>query len=92
MQNPMQKFRQSSIVFGKPGTLSEKFKTLTCFNCRAVEYSLFQILLTFPTYQCLQKGAWDFLKDFVQILICLQKLKLKKPDFYTHKSGILHFH
>ena len=29
MQNPIQKFRQSSIVFGKPGILSENLKTLT---------------------------------------------------------------
>ena len=29
MQNAMQKFRQSSIVFEKPGILSENLKTLT---------------------------------------------------------------
>ena len=29
MQNPIQKVRQSSIVFEKPGILSEKLKTLT---------------------------------------------------------------
>ena len=29
MQNPTQKSRQSSIVFEKPGILSEKLKTLT---------------------------------------------------------------
>ena len=28
MQNPIQKFRQSSIVFEKPGILPEKLKTL----------------------------------------------------------------
>ena len=32
MQNPMQKYRQSSIVFEKPGLLSEKLKTLTSSN------------------------------------------------------------
>ena len=36
MQNPIQKFRQSSIVFEKPGILSENFRYLllklrTCF-------------------------------------------------------------
>ena len=32
MQNTTQKFRQSSIVFEKPGILSENLKTLTCSN------------------------------------------------------------
>ena len=47
MQNPIQKFRQSSIVFEKPGILSEKLKTLTssiyhgdnfCWNIAYVFY------------------------------------------------------
>ena len=29
MQNARQKFRESSIVFGKPGILAENLKTLT---------------------------------------------------------------
>ena len=37
MQNPIQKFRQSSIVFEKPGILSENLNTLT------------SILLSYPT-------------------------------------------
>ena len=32
MQNNIQKFRQHSIVFEKPGILSEMFKTLTSSN------------------------------------------------------------
>ena len=32
MQNPIQKCRQSSILFEKPGVLSENFKTLTSSN------------------------------------------------------------
>ena len=32
MQNTIQKFRQSSIVFEKPGILSENLKTLTSSN------------------------------------------------------------
>ena len=38
MQNPIQKFRQSSIVFGKPGILSEKLETLTSSNYPTVQY------------------------------------------------------
>ena len=40
MQNPMKKFRQNSIVFEKPGTLSEKLKTLTSSNYHRVKYFL----------------------------------------------------
>ena len=32
MQNPIQKSRQSSIVFEKPGILPENLKTLTSSN------------------------------------------------------------
>ena len=32
MQNPIQKFTQNSIVFEKPGVLSENLKTLTSSN------------------------------------------------------------
>ena len=40
MQNCIQKFRQSSIAFEKPGTLSENLKTLTSSNYPAVQYFL----------------------------------------------------
>ena len=40
MQNPIQKFRQSSIVFEKLGILSRKLKTLTNSNWRRVKYFL----------------------------------------------------
>ena len=38
MQNPIQKFRQSSIVFEKPGISSENLKTLTSSNYPTVKY------------------------------------------------------
>ena len=56
MQNPMQKFRQSSIAFEKPGILSRK---LTSFNYRRVEHFLAKILHMFLTYHSLQKGVCD---------------------------------
>ena len=54
MQNLVQKFRQCSIVFEKPGILSENLKTLMSFD--------------YPTVQCffaekwvyLQMGVWNF--------------------------------
>ena len=38
MQNTIQKFRQSSFVFEKPGILSENFNTLTSSNYPTVQY------------------------------------------------------
>ena len=55
MQNPTQKFRQSSIVFEKPGILFGKSKVQLPQTLIFVD-----ILNTFPTYQCLQKGVWNF--------------------------------
>ena len=40
MQNAIQKFRQSSIVFEKPGILSENLKTLTSSKYHTVQYFL----------------------------------------------------
>ena len=37
MQNTIKKFRQSSIVFEKPGILPENLKTLTSFNYPTVQ-------------------------------------------------------
>ena len=60
MQNTIQKFRQSFVVFEKPGILSENLKTLTSSNYPTVQYFFAETLRTFSTYQCLQKGVWDF--------------------------------
>ena len=60
MQNPIQKFRQSSIVFQKPGILPEKLKILASSNYHQTLIIFVEILHTFPTYQCLQKDVWDF--------------------------------
>ena len=67
MQNPIQKFRQSSIVFEKPGTLSENLETLKSSNYPTVQYffaetshTFAETSHTFPIYQCQQKGVWDF--------------------------------
>ena len=56
MQNPIQKFGQSSVVLKKPGILSESLKILTY----TVEYVFAETSHTFSTYQCLQKGVQDF--------------------------------
>ena len=42
MQNPIQNFTQSSIVFKKPGILSENLKALMSSNYPAVQYFFFK--------------------------------------------------
>ena len=43
MQNTIQKFRQRSIVFEKPGILSENLGTLTSSNYPTVQYFLLKL-------------------------------------------------
>ena len=47
MQNTIQKFKQSSIVFEKPGILSENLKTLTSSNYPIVQYFLLKLRTRF---------------------------------------------
>ena len=47
MQNTIQKFRQSSIVFEKPGILTENLETLTSSNYPTVQYFLLKLRTRF---------------------------------------------
>ena len=47
MQNPIEKFRQSSDVFEKPGSLSQSLKTLTSSNYPTVQYFLLKLRTRF---------------------------------------------
>ena len=47
MQNPIQKFTQSSIVFEKPAILSENLKTLTSSDYPKVQYFLLKLRARF---------------------------------------------
>ena len=60
MQYLIQKFRQISIVFEKPGILSENMKTVMSSNYPKIQYFFAETLHMFPTYQYLQKGVWYF--------------------------------
>ena len=70
MQNSKQKFKQSSIVFEKPGILSENLKALISSNYATVQYFFAETSRTFSTYQCLQKDVWDFFILFRSWVIC----------------------
>ena len=61
MQYTIHKFRQNSIVFEKPGILSENLKNLTRSNYPTVQCFFAETSQMFSTNQCLQKGMWDFL-------------------------------
>ena len=77
MQNPIQKFRQSSIVFGKPGILPENLKTLMSSNYPTIQYFLLNVsFLSISTKRC----AASF-------LFCLDLelfAKIKKDLVSTH--------
>ena len=82
MQHQKQKFRQSSIVFEKPGILPKKLKTMMSSNCQRVA----EILHMFPTYQCLEKVVWEFfcclgLEVFANIRKKLVSSYSQKPYF-----------
>ena len=50
MQNPIEKFKQSSIIFGEPGVLSEKLKTFMSSNYHRAQYFLLKLHTRFrPT-------------------------------------------
>ena len=72
MQNVIQKFRQSSIVFEKPGILSEKLKTLTSSNYPTVQYFLLKLL---------KKYVWDFFFFYLDLELFA---KIKKDLVSTH--------
>ena len=63
MQNTTQKFRQSSIVFEKPGIWSENIWSELELSCSSIFFA--ETSHTFSTYQCLQKDVWDFVRSWV---------------------------
>ena len=77
MQNPIQKFKQSSIVFEKPGILSENLKTLTSSNY--LQFNIFCWNFTHVSYLPMStKGCLGF------FLFCLDlELFAKRPGFYA---------
>ena len=78
MQNTAQKFRQSPIIFEKPGILPENFNEL-----QLPYSSIFftETLNTFSTYQCLKKGVWEFLKFCLDLELFA---KIKKDLVSAH--------
>ena len=77
MQNVIQKLRQSSIIFEKPGFLPEKLKTLTSSNYHKVQYFLLKL---FP-YFLLTNVCKRVFEIFLILLRSWVNCKNQK-DFY----------
>ena len=78
MRNSLYKFRQSSIVFEKPGLLSEKLKILMSSNSHRVHYFWLKLLTRFLLTTIYKKVVGSF-------LFCLDLdlfVKIKKSGFY----------
>ena len=80
MQNAIQKFRQSSFVFEKPGILSENLKTLTSSNYPTVQYFCWNFAHVF--YLPLsKKGCVGFFLFYLDLELFA---KIKKDLVSTH--------
>ena len=78
MQNTIQKSRQSSIVFEKPGILSENLKTLTSSNYPTVQYFLLKLRTRFLLTNVYKRYAGFFL-----FYLDLKKDLVSTNSFFT---------
>ena len=60
MENAMQTFRQSFVVFEKPGILSENLKTLTGSDYHTVKYFLLKLRTHFLLTSVYKRVCWTF--------------------------------
>ena len=79
MKNPIQKFKQGSTVFEKPGNLSDNLKNLTSQKYPRCQYLLLKLHTHFLLTN-IYKRVFGILFYFDQILSYLKKLKI--PSFY----------
>ena len=79
MQNTTQKFREGSIVFKKPGTLSKNLKPFTSSNYPAVQWFLLKLRSRFLLTNVYERVCGIFFISFRSWVICKN---LKRPGFY----------
>ena len=84
MQNTIQKFRQSSIVFEKPGILSENLKTLTSSNYPTVQYFLLKLRTHFLLTNAYKRvcGFFLFCLD-LELFAKIKKALVSAHSFFT---------
>ena len=84
MQNLIQKFRQSSLIFEKPDFLSEKLKTLTSSNYHKVQYFLLKFCTHFLLTIVYKRVFGIIIFLFRSWVICEnQKDLLSTHQFFT---------
>ena len=84
MQNLLQKFRQSSIVFEKPGNLSEKLKTLTSSNYQRVQYFWMKLRARFVLTNISKGCSRLFLFCFdLELFAKIKKIWFLHTRFFT---------
>ena len=79
MQNAIQKFRQSSIVFEKPGILSENLKTILQFNIFCWNFA-HVFYLPMSTKRCV--GFFLFYVD-LELFAKIKKDLVSPHSFFT---------
>ena len=84
MQNTIQKFRQSSIVFKKPGILSENLKTLTSPNYATAQYFLIKLRTRFLLTNVYESmcGIFLFYLD-LELFAKIKKDLVSTHSFFT---------
>ena len=84
MQNTIQKFRQSSIVFEKPGILPENLKTLTSSSYPTVQYFLLKIRTVFhlPLYKKEYVGFFLFYLN-LELFVKIKKDLVSTHSYFT---------
>ena len=84
MQNIIQKFRQSSIVFEKPGILSQNLKTLTSSNYPTVQYFLLKLRTRFLLTNVYKRvcGIFLFYLD-LELFAKIKKDLVSTHSFFT---------
>ena len=84
MQNTIQKFRQSSIVFEKPVILSENLKTLTSSNYPTVQYFLLKLRTRFLLTNVYKRvcGIFLFYLD-LELFAKIKKDLVSTHSFFT---------
>ena len=80
MQNPIQKFKQSSIVFEKPGILSENLRSLLSSNNPTVQYFLLKLCTRFLLTDVYKRVSGIFFILFRSRVI---NKNVKRPGFYA---------
>ena len=78
MQNAIQRFGQSFIVFEKPGILSENLKTLTSSNYPTVQYFKLHTRFLLTIFAKIKKELVSTHSFFTLLLITQDLNKIKK--------------